>query len=384
MNLRQSSFAIVFLIISLFFFQCKKNSEFGIDLLPPDDASYFKTDSFDLRSFTVKDTCFNDNSTAAISASEFSKNTPFFYPYVSLGYISDDIFGSMNCNFLADYTVSTVGFDPADISSVDSLNLILNVDTTSIYPSNAMEKVKFKFRVYELKDTLGGSRTSSSEVDKYVDLNSITIADTEIDIFNPRSISNKSTITIPLNDGFIEKIKTSSIDTFKYPPALYKYFKGIYVECSKITDDNLLLRVNLKTGSKIQLKYKDKSSVEKVLDLDISSFNNRYGVNKNTYSATIQNYLDDATNDDSLLYIQGCNSLAAKIDIDTLGKRPKGYFVMDAKLSIPAGDSVSTMVDVYPRMAKLTIYGLVKGQFESLSGYYNNGQRVGCYYDKKK
>jgi len=296
---------------------CKKQSDFGLEILPKQDLITIKNIVIkdDVSSFTFREDSIRTDE---------AKNS-------LLGSFYDPVFGITNIDFATQFRLQSFpGY--GESPQADSIKLYLYYRL--IYGDTVTAQ---KFRVYELEDPLD----VDAEYDQHVNLKSMAsdhlLGEIEYIPKVKQDSVKKDTfyqlITIPLDISLAEKLINADSLDMTNNDAFLEFFKGLYIETEQLTTEGgTILSLEAASsdafqGSALALYYNNQKvrdlatngDTSIVMPFVISKFSARVNRIEHDYSNTI--FGDDInthTTEDTLIYIQATGGLKSKILIENL------------------------------------------------------------------
>ena len=359
-------FLLIFFIIIIA--GCKKDpSSIGLNVHPPGDITKtFFTDTITISAFT-----FADDS---ITSDERTLNL--------LGSYIDPVFGLSTASFLTQFrSPSNIPFTSSNLQA-DSLVLYLKYNS---YYGDIITTQNIV--VYELTKSIDIVSTyySNKNVSQYYD-SLIEIANKTF-IPNP----NESVLAITLSSSLANKLLNTSLDALSDNSAFIEYFKGLYIKANNFAPSSSILYFNLLAPeTKLTLYYKD-TTASLNYSFVVNSNCARFNLFSHDYSnANFYSHLNDAINQDSVVYIQSMAGVKVKVNfpyiasLKNLGK----IAINKAQLVIYTSDNDISDTSKYHIPSKLLALmpdTAVPGGYNFLPDY-NVGQTYfdGNYYSDEK
>jgi len=307
---------IGFVVILVTIWSCKRQSDFGLDILPKDDL-------ISINNVVIKDDVssfiFIDDS---VRTDEPAKSL--------LGSFNDPVFGTSTIDFAAQFRLQLFpdyGVNP----TADSINLYLYYRV--IYGDTLTTQ---KIRVFELESPL------DIDADYYQDVNLKSLASNkllgELDFTPTVSLDTLYSdtlyqlLTIPLDISLAERLIVADSLQMINNDVFLEYFKGLYIETEKVSEEGgVILTLDAASGSDFQgsalVLYYNNDELREISDGDssfvmpfvITDYSARVNSYSHDYSNTaFEDHLNQDVNNDSLIYVQATGGLKSKILIDDL------------------------------------------------------------------
>lgn len=303
------------LFLLLITFSCEEDpSSLGSDLLPDD----------------VKLTYRYDTSMQFIASVNDNKpmNTTNLSHY-NIGIHQDYYFGNLRGDYACQFYPSSYINKVENITEIDSVVLYLQVD--SIYGLN--DNSDLYFNIYELNTdiVMDSSYLSNIEVSDYF---------LEENPINTNSIlSGDTLLKFNFNSTFTNKFISHGNDIYDSDTNFRDVFKGISIIPELINLPGGLVNFDA-SNSKFVLYYQTAEEDSLSTNFNLSY---RFAKYTNDYSAGIAaDYINnDPTENDSLIFVQGLNSMKSKIkfsNIDSWIDQDSTYSILNAELKIPVAE----------------------------------------------
>ncbi|MDP1621000.1 MAG: DUF4270 domain-containing protein [Bacteroidales bacterium] len=248
MNSSLSKLPVVLLIgilLILAIFSCKKDPyEIGFDLLPPSDTLNVKsTDTITVEAFSViQDSVRTDKVFTLI-----------------MGSMMDPVFGRTTAGFYSQVRLSSEGVDFGSNPVLDSLVLMLPYNG---YYGDTLSRLNVK--VYEISDEFSydSLRYSNQRLATYptvvADQDFIPRISDSVLVYSEKLPAHLR-INLSKKSNYLgQKILNAPIDALATNQDFIKFFKGVYVTASPVSNNGALLKFNINSGlSKMVVYFHD-------------------------------------------------------------------------------------------------------------------------------
>lgn len=306
-------FVLVFALSS-----CNEQSSLGVEILPDGDLINIRSTIIkeDISSFTHREN--------GIPTDEASRSL--------LGSFSDSIFGNTTIDFGAQFRLFTFP-DFGTNAKADSMQLYLYyrvIYGDTITPQN--------ISVYELETALDIDASYDQDVDLKSMASTTLLGELE---FTPRVFLDSiysdtvyQVIKVPIDVSLAEKLLSADSLTMVNNDSFLEYFKGLYIESKKLTDQGgavitLEAASSSSTGfqgsalvlfySNDDIKTEAGGDSSLIMPYIITPFSARVNHIEHDYTgAPFYGNLDSETVQDSLIFVQSTGGLKSKINIDDL------------------------------------------------------------------
>jgi len=315
-NIKQSLRVVAgVLLLAVVFSACSEKNELGFEVLPSEDL-------INVKSVVVKDN---------ISAFTFSEDGLISSGGRSmLGSLNDPQFGSTHVNFAAQFRLSS--YPQFGTNAVaDSIKLYLYY--RSVYGDTITAQ---NFKVYELESPLNADIDYTQDVDlkslAYDKLLGEINYTPKIELDSASQDTLYQLIAIPLDISLGEKLVNADSTDLISNDVFLEYFKGLYLESAKITDQvGSLLTLEASSsstfqGSALVLYYNNDENIAEGEEADtlsrafiITPNSARVNSIEHDYTGTpFYDNIDQEVIQDENIYIQPTGGLKSKILIDGL------------------------------------------------------------------
>lgn len=361
------STAVVLMLVSAFFFGCKKSADAGIGIIPEDKLILLESsDTINIEAYTYPiDSIITSNTSVVL-----------------LGSYDDRIFGKVQAGFVIQILPgATSGFGNGAIA--DSMILSLRYASDSVVPLYGEQGATMNFVAQEITTQLyrDTSYYNTYQPD-WLNLTDELVNTT----FIPEDGRNDTvTLDIPLNLVFGQKI----IDNYEFwhddveptDTSFYDFFQGMYIKSNDIPYDGSISTFNIMDALSKAVLYYHNDDDTLALSFVISQYSTRFNMFSHLHDAS--GFLPDLDNpgvvQDSVVYMQGIGGLKVKIKMPGLDKiKESGLWgVNRAELVLPVEDKILTDENQYPAPLKANISGITdEGGLQILDDYYNFETRI--------
>ncbi|OQY02834.1 MAG: hypothetical protein B6I20_06335 [Bacteroidetes bacterium 4572_117] len=370
------STVVTLMLVSAFFFGCKKTSDAGIGLIPDSELIVSgASDTIGIEAYTHRvDSIITSNASSVL-----------------LGCYTDPVFGSVQAGFVMQITpATTVGFGAGAVA--DSMVLYLRYATDSLVPMYGNQLTPMDFVAQEVGAELFADSTYyNTYKPEWLNLGP-ELANTT---FIPED-GRRDTVTLDVhfNKEFADRLvadydywhdDVEPIDTF-----FHDYLGGIYIKSNDIPHDGSLNTFSiLDAYSRAVLYYHNDDGDTSELTFNISQYSARFNLFNHEHNAP--GFLPDLENpevkQDSVVYLQGIGGLKVKIKIPGLDELKKTglWGVNRAELIIPVEEDLLTDETTYPAPLVTKILGITdEGGLDFLDDYLNDGVYSGVEYKDNK
>lgn len=373
----------IFLLFLAFisFSSCDKSTDIGINLIPdeyildPNSSDTFKVQAY---TYLVDSVVAN------------GKTTLFFGSY------TDPVMGDVTASIITEMRPGSK-FDKGTAPVFDSIFLFLEYDTTIYTYGN--RNFDQQINIYEIKKRLDFDTTYYNDFD-ISSLNPELITSTTFkpsDIIKKMVITMKDTIpdttytnffSIRLNDALGQRLLDNS--DIWMDSLFVKYFHGLLLTSNTPPVNGSISAFNLVSpNSKVVMHYHKNDTTPATFNFHFGTWCTRINILDRPYNNP--GFLADLENpeskEDSVVYIQGTNSLEVRIKFPHLDKlKNEGiYAVNRAELIIQTENSALTSESGFPAPDKMILLYLNSdGKYENLSEFYSQTGYLGSEYEKGK
>ena len=369
------STAVALMLVSAFFFGCKKSADAGIGIIPEDKLIIFESsDTIDIEAYTYPvDSVITSKISSAL-----------------LGSYIDPVFGKAQAGFVIQILPgATSGFGTGAV--VDSMILSLRYSPDSLVPQYGNQGATMNFIAQEITTELyRDSSYYSNYRPEWFNLSDELVNTT----FNPEDGRNDTLVLdIPLNQAFGQKI----IDNYDFwhddveptDTSFYDFFQGMYIKSNDIPYDGSISTFNIMDAYSRAILYYHNDEDTLSLSFTISQFSTRFNLFSHLHDAP--GFLPDLDNpearEDSVVYMQGISGLKVKIKMPGLDKLKESglWGVNRAELVLPVEDRSLTFETQYPAPLKANILGITEeGNLQFLDDYLGEVNYLGVNYSEDK
>ena len=342
---------VAVLAMVTFFSACKKDwNELGSQLIVSDNLEVLSFDNQQIKVSIVKEDSLS------------SLNTPTSF----IGSINDPYFGRTNASVYTEFRMPSTDVNFGETAVADSLVLTLDLDG---YYGDTLSQLHF--RVMEMLEQIETTATDSLDVESSVmiyssedfDYDSQELGDLEF-LVEP---TVDSAVTITLSNDLAQEFLDADVSNFVDNEAFQTFFNGLHIACDDVTDNGLLLELNLiSEKSKLTLHYHTDEADSLSYDFEINSDADKMTRWAHDHSATeIENLI--GLENVNKAYVQGSVGLRTYIDLPELASlQDSNYVIHKAELIIPY---IPTDLDgIYATPEKLGLAAINdEGEMEALT-----------------
>ncbi len=350
MNVRRICLAAI-AAVALLLGACNDPTDLGADLISDQFSDIQFTDTVSIRTVTIpQDSIFTyTNIVAAQQAS---------YP---IGALNDPIFGRSEASLYVDYRLSvTSAITEIDFDgfTIDSLVLGLALDSTRIYGDTLQPQT---FRIYRLLENMDNTEryysdqtfmTEATPVGEATDVYIRPRTDTEI--IEVRGDDNDTTyfpqVRIRLDDALgaellnLDPVLGDSIP-YSNSETFQEYFKGLHI----VPDPGNTVVAGFNQASTFTYLKMYYSNQDTALNYTfvVNDLSTRVGNFAHDYTgAEVEPFINDATQGDSLIFVQGLSGLNVRMDFPYIEDFTDRVVVNRAELEftyayIPGDDTIT-------------------------------------------
>ena len=355
------------MLVTAFFFSCKKESEAGIDLVPGD---YLLTssviDTFKVLAHTYRVDSFVSN----------------HVPNALIGTYRDPVFGEFKTLFITEIypNVGLKDYHFGTNPKIDSVRLYLKCDT--IYGDKAKDQNIIISQITKsINDSIYNNFDASTLDPELITSTTIRqssdfIIDTLIKTGDNRTLVLKLPVSIA--EKFLQD--TAAIEgDWRTDTTFVNYFHGLLISSNTILDDKYSIQSYILNDKHTKLSFFYTNSSD-TLNHELSFHLNPNVINninlfEHTYNSS--NFIPDLNNpeskEDSIVYIQGGAGLQVKVQFPELNKlKEQGLWgVNRAELIVKADPLSLPSQNLYPAPKNIAIYLINdEGKTEPLDEYY--------------
>ncbi len=321
--MKKNSFVWYALVLGLLINTCNDPTPLGAELLEDDRVEVFFTDTIKLLASTVKED----------SVLTYDPDPAIVFDQFMFGNYTDPIFGKVSASI---YGQVVLDFDTPDYEDavLDSVILTLQYDSTATY--GVLDQDPFGISVFRVTDgtDIEAEYFSSSilgldEVNLLGEITSFTPQLTQLDsikgLIDYRTNPNGDTIGIPASLR-IPLSNDLGMEFMEYDETVYESsanfvesFKGIHLQPQTETTGLLSFDIASTSTSGITLYYTVDDTIHRQYQYDFSSRFIQYNNFEHDFSGSIvDDFFEDSTLGDSLLFVQAMAGPVAKIEIPNL------------------------------------------------------------------
>ncbi len=305
------------ILILVLVISCEEDpSELGANLLPNDTKLGYKYDTM-------------------IVTGTVHENKPMHttnLSYYNIGIYNDSYFGNFKGEFACQFYPTSFMNEVEDIITIDSVILYLDID--SIYGLTNDQDIYFN--IYELNNDIEMDSVYYSNID----IDSYYIKENEIN--TDCILSGDSLLKFPLKSSFANKFISFGNDIYDSDTNFREIFKGISIIPELINEPGGIINFNLTSNTDSKIIFYYQTTEDDSLSTTFS-LSYRFAKYINDYSAgLINDYIENDPNEnDSLLFVQGLNSVKSKLKFEDLKDWKDSdsvYSVLNAELTIPVAE----------------------------------------------
>lgn len=288
------------LLCGIFFLSCKKPVIEEDTLLPPDNLAVQFTDTLQLETFTgTQDSLIGTN--LAINL---------------LGGMDDPVFGKTYAGFYTQLALPNNNIDLGNTLEFDSL--VLTLKYVSTYGDMTDEQniiVKEMTEQIDPEQEYYTNRTFSTDASEIGRINNFNNDITDSVVIDGENLG--SVIRIRLNDNIGEDLlNQSGTINFSSSAAFQSYFNGLYIGPDESNTGKGMYYIDLADPvSVLTLYYNDTSTLDFLINnqtVSVESFSNDQS------NAPVENYINNGSKNDSLIFVQSMATTKAIIRIPEL------------------------------------------------------------------
>lgn len=338
---------ILIVTLSIFTASCNKDAAIEDNTINTGDLNLLQTDSFILKSRTVKDAALNGKNIAE----------------VLLGKTSDNKIGVTKASFYTQLAITKNAFDLGANPILDSVVLILN-------QSNSYGKLNslYDLKVYELTSEIDASESYKNNT--VLNVNGTPLASLNNYKFN----IGESSLRIPLSTTFgnsLLNIFGSSV--MESTENFQAFFKGIYVTATSVNGDGLVsLKLN-NDNSRLELFYNSDTQVDSSYTFAISTSETSISqyINENNSSEALIAANTNNTKDAYVASMSNFKSLISFPDLTHL----QNVIINKAELKVYQSDYGSAESIAFPEPNQMILFQ----NLEDTSISYLNSYSINNY-----
>jgi hypothetical protein len=339
------------MLLLLFIAACNEPGLIGSDLVEDEQVELFFTDTIHPQISTIR------GDSVRIYAPSIATLDNYLF-----GNFNDPVFGNSIASLYFRLKAPEVNPDFDIANRIDSIVLILDIDSSTVY-GNALEN--FTAEIFALTEEMDGDEEYFSNSSFTTEPMPVAVSNgfspgavDSISIIEPldgdeETVRAKNHWRIKFDNSFVQDFKLSDTSIFLTDSAFLEKYKGFYLKPTS-QNEGLLSLDFLNAISRFSVYYHsdDTTFLKRNFNFErtlVSNFESNYTGSK------VEPFLNSIANNDSLIFIQGMQGLEAKV---TFPDKPfnEDLIISKAELELTIADLPNSNSTLFTPPSQLMIY----------------------------